>query len=479
MMKKAKSLLALILAMLIAFGGTVCAFAADPTEVEPNNEIATATELNLDKGIKGKISDADDKDVYALTIADGTGSGLITISLAHDVKTTADPVMSYFVVTALDAKKNVIDSVKSAGTDSKVSFDFSVNPGVYYIEVAMGNVLDETLEYTLSAKINKTALIETEPNDTTSQATSLKLSKKGETNLYYGAITEGDVDYYAVNFTSPVLASFGIYNTASKTGNYKATLIKVVDGIDGETIQKTVGTIEIKDGETVKDSPVFGVNGGVYFLKVEGVSKTTTGGYQVRVFAGSSSSTDEYEYNNEPKYANLLNEGKYFTANIFDETDVDVFKFKAPKKNNGYNVTLADFDSKKDVTNGQWIIEIENENGDVISAATTVLNSEKITVSTDVLAEGTYYITVTSGNVFTGETYKVSLDEKKKSEVEEDKDDGITTIQEFFANITSIDWSGFWKNFEGWFEYINIVGIVTDIMPGIVKMLSDLVFSKV
>ncbi len=478
MMKKAKSLLALILAMLIAFGGSICAFAAETAETEDNGAVETADTISLDSSIKGKISDADDEDYYALTIEDSTGSGLITISLAHDVKTNADPVMSYFVVTATDSDGNVIDYIKSAGTDSKVSFDFSVNTGVYFIKVEMGNVLDETLEYTLSAKINKTALIEKEPNDTTSQATSLKLSKKGESNLYYGAITDGDVDYYVANFTSPVLATFGIYNTASKTGNYKATLIKVVDGIDGETIQKIVGTIEIKDGEKVKDSPVFGVNGGIYFLKVEGVG-ASTGGYQVRVFAGSSSSTDEYEYNNEEKYANLLNEGKFFTGNIFDGNDVDVFKFKAPKKNNGYNVTLADFDGKKEITNGQWTVEVANENGDVICATTTVLNSEKVTVSTDVLTEGTYYITVASGNVFTGETYKIDLDEKKKSEVEDDKDDGITSLEEFFANIKAIDWSGFWKNFEGWFEYINIIGIVKDIVPGIVSFLSDLVFSKV
>ena len=479
-MKKAKSLLALILAMLIAFGGTVCAFAADPAEAEPNNAITTATELNLDKGIKGKISDANDEDYYALTVAE---SGLITVSLAHDVKTSADPVMPYFVATALSADgETEIDSVKSAGTDSKVSFDFSVNAGVYYIKVEMGNVLDETLEYTLTAKINKTALIEKEPNDTTSQATTLKLSKKGETNLYYGAITDGDVDYYAVTFDAPSLATFGIYNTASKNGNYTATLIKIVDGINGETLPKEVGVIEIKDGETVKDSPLLGVNGGKYYLKVEGVG-ASTGGYQVRVYAGSSNSTDEYEYNNIDKYANLLNAGKYFTGNIFADDDlykdVDVFKFKAPKKNNGYDIVLADYDGKKDVVNGQWTIEVTNENGDVINAKTTVLNTETVTVSTDVLAEGTYYITITAGNVFTGETYKVSLTEKKKSEVKDDKDDGITSFDEFIANIKAVDWSGFWKNFEGWFEYINIIGIVQDIMPGIISLLSDLVFSKV
>lgn len=472
-MKKVKSLLALILAMLIAFGGTFCAFAADDAETEANNDTATADVLGLGSSIKGKIAEAEDVDWYKFT---ATESGLITVTIAHDVKSGADPVMSYFVVSASDSLGNTIDSVKSAGTQASVSFDFSVNPGAYYIKVEMGSVLDETLEYTLSAKINKTALFEKEPNNATSQATALTLSKKGDTKLYYGAITEGDVDYYLVTFAKPSLAFFGIYNTASQTGNYKASLIKVVDGLNGETIDKIVGSITIEDGDTVKDSPLFGVNGGTYYLKVEGVGNST-GGYQVRVYAGDSNSTDEYEYNNEEKYANLLKAGKFFTGNIFDKTDADMYKFTVPEKNNGYEITVVDYDGKKDVTNGQWAIEITNENGDVVKEKVTVLNSETVTVSTDVLAKGTYYVKISAGNVFTGETYKVSLSEKKASDVQ-DKDDGVTSFEEFIASIKAIDWSGFWKNFEGWFEYINIVGIVKDIIPGIVKMFSDLVFSN-
>ena len=474
-MKKVKSLLALVLAMLIAFGGTVCAFAADNTESEENGTIETADVLAIGASVKGKIADADDEDFYKLTV---TESGLITISLAHDVKTGADPVMSYFVVTATDSTGKEIDSVKSAGTQATVSFDFSVNPGVYYISIEKGNVLDETLEYTLSAKISKTALFEKEPNNVTSQATALTLSKKGDTKLYYGAITENDVDYYLVTFASPSLATFGIYNTASQTGNYTATLIKVVDGLNGETSEKVIGSIEIEDGETVKDSPVFGVNGGTYYLKVEGVNKST-GGYQVRVFAGASNSTDEYEYNNEEKYANVLNAGKTISANISFAADVDMYKFTAPEKNNGYEISIADYDGKKEVANGQWTITVTNGNGDIVKEKVTAFNSETTTVSTDVLASGTYYISVAKGDVFTGETYKISLAEKKASSNTEDKDDGITTFEEFIAGIKAIDWSGFWKNFEGWFEYINIIGIVKDIVPGIVKILSDLVFSKV
>lgn len=473
-MKKVKSLLALILAMLIAFGGTICAFAAVPEEAEDNGSFEKANTLALDSSIKGNIADADDEDFYTFT---AVNSGLVTITLAHDVKTDADAAASYFEVTVYDLDKNVLDTIKSTGADASVSIDFSVIPGAYYIKVDWDRVLDETLGYVLSAEIDKNALFETESNNTPSQATALTLSKKGATKLYYGAITEGDVDYYLVTFEKPSLAFFGIYNTAAKPGSYKASLIKVVDGLDGATTEKTVGAITIGNGEEVKESPLFGVNGGTYYLKVEGVD-SSTGGYQVRVYAGNSNSTDEYEYNNEEKFANVINVNKSVTGNIFDASDVDIFKFTATKDNNGYEVTFADYDSKKDVANGQWFVEITDENGKVVANKVTVLNSEKAVIGTDSLASGTYFIKVTAGNVFTGETYKVTLAEKKASADNSEEDDGKTTVDEFISDIKGIDWSGFWKNFEGWFEYINVMGIVKDLMSSVMDFITTFIFAN-
>lgn len=474
-MKKAKSLLALILAMLIAFGGTVFAFAAeDPAESEENNTIATADVLGIGTSIKGKIADADDVDYYAIT---AENSGLITVSLAHDVKSNADATASYFEVIVYDAEEAQIDSFKSTGADAKVSVDFSVIPGVYYVLVKWDRVLDDTLEYVLSAKINQSALFETEPNDLVSQATALTLSKKGDNKLYYGAISAGDTDYYSVSFSKPSLALFGIYNTASKTGSYKASLIKVVDGVDGNPLEKVVGTIIIENGETVKDSPLFGVNGGTYYLKVEGIG-SSTGGYQVRVYAGDSNTNDEFEYNNEEKYANLVAQGKDVTANIFDKTDVDFFKFNVSNTNGGYSITVSDYDGKKDVTNGQWSVEVFDGNGNIIKEKVTVLNSEKYVIETDALANGTYYIKVTAGNNFTGETYKVSITEKKASASTDDKDDGVTSFDEFIDSIKSIDWSGFWKNFEGWLEYVNVIGIISDLMKSVADFITTFIFAN-
>ena len=111
-MKKAKSLLALILAMLIAFGSVVCATAVeDPAETEENGTIATADVFGLGTSIKGKLADENDADYFAFTAAD---SGLVTVTLKHDKKTGVDPVATYFAITVYDATgTNAIESAKA------------------------------------------------------------------------------------------------------------------------------------------------------------------------------------------------------------------------------------------------------------------------------------------------------------------------------------------------------------------------------
>ena len=53
-MKKAKAVLSLLMALVMALTGIITAFAADLEEKEPNNEMAKATVFALADTIKGK-----------------------------------------------------------------------------------------------------------------------------------------------------------------------------------------------------------------------------------------------------------------------------------------------------------------------------------------------------------------------------------------------------------------------------------------
>ncbi len=481
-MKTAKKLLALVLAMLVAMGSLVCASAVeDLSESEENNEFATADVFGIGTDIKAKLSDISDKDYFAFTAAE---SGLVTVTLKHDKKNAVDELATYFEAIVYDSGKNEIDSFKSKGDDAEKSISFSVTPGAYYVLVEKGSVVDTNLEYVLTASISKTALFEKEPNNISSFATPMTASKKGDPKNYYGAITSDDgldVDYYKVDINSETLVMFGIYNTASKSGNYKASFIQLVDGQYGQPLEKEIGSVIINEGESSKDSPNFGVDKGVYYLKVQGVGNST-GGYQVRVYDFNSNGSVglEHEYNNDAKYAQKIEIGKTITGELFDEKDIDVFYIDVPANNNGYEIILADFDGKKDVVNGQWFLEVSDKNGHIIEEKMTITNAESTVAETEALQKGSYYFEVSAGNVFTGETYKITIKEKKADPNKEPDPEkpSITTFTDLFKQLMNIDWSNFIKNFEGWFEFINIGGMLTDLLSSVAKFFTEFIMGS-
>lgn len=469
-MKKVKSILALLLALLLAMGSTVCASAATAAEEsEENGTIATADALALGTAMKGSIGvttaeGEEDVDFFKLTT---TSIGIVTVEFAHNVVTGASS--NYFKIAVVDAENNELAAFKSKGTDATVSGSFSAAPGTYYVKVESDTVHDATLGYTVTAKLNTSALVEKEDNGKVENATDMTVSVNGANKLYYGTITEGDVDYFKVTFTSPVLASIGIYNTFAEKGNYKATLIKVVDGATGGFDEKHIAAIEIKNTEIQANSTSIGVSGGTYYLRIEGVDGST-GGYQARVFGGGSNVNIEYEYNNEYSLANLVNLDKIFTANLFDAADEDCFKFTAAANNNGYKLTVASYDKAKEAVSGKWKLTMVNQQGKEITVAYNTADSTKLVAETAALEAGTYYVKVSAGTVFTNETYSISVSAAEKKAEE--------TKPSLIDRIKALDWSTFFENFTSWLPSVNMWGMVSDIYKSVAKFVTEFLFAN-
>ncbi len=468
-MKKANKILALLLALLLAMGSTVCAFAAEAEESADNSTIAAADALAFGTGVKGSISattaeGVKDVDYFKLT---STQIGLITVSFAHNVVTGADS--SYFNITVMNADEAEIAAFKSKGSDATVSTTFSAAPGTYYVKVESDIVHDATLGYTLTATINTAALVEKEENNKVENATEMALSVSGTNKLYYGTITEGDVDYFKVTFASPALASIGVYNTFAEKGDYKATLIKVVDGANGAYEEKAIAGIEIAKNAVQANSASIGVNGGTYYLKIEGVNGAT-GGYQARVFSGGSNVNIEYEYNNEFSQANLISVGKSLTANLFDADDVDCFKFVAGANNNGYELTVSSYDNAKEAVNGKWEISMVSQQGKEITLALDTADKTKLVATTGALEAGTYYVAVSADFDFTDETYSIGVKASEKK-AEESKPSLIDRIK-------ALDWSTFFENFTSWLPSVNIWGLVSDLFQSISKFVTEFLFAN-
>lgn len=473
-MKKTKSIIAILLALIVVMSCSMSAFAAtELTESEINDTYNTANAMGIANKIKAVLDDADDVDYFSFEIANPS---LITVNIEHAAITSASS--TYFTVDVINANGEDVVSFKSEGADAKTSSaPFAAEEGTYYVAVSMGQSHSATLEYTLSATIDTAANTEKEPNDIASKATAMTLSTSGSKKQYYGTIAnkddpsteeiEVDVDYYSLDIPAKGAIYFYLYNGTSAKGNYKATLYAYLDGSDGQPVAKALGSINITSNEATVISPSVGVNDGNYLLKVEGVNGSV-GGYQTRVYYLSDENS-EYEYNNVKEHANLITTSSHTYAALFDKNDVDFYKFNVTSANNGVKVKLAVNASYKDIE-GQWTVSIIAPNKSVI-AKFDATNSKAAEHATEKLEAGVYYISVEAGNVVSSSLYELTVSQNPASSTT--PDDGKDEPS-FIDQIKGLPWDDFAGNFAGWFENINILGIVTSIVASVSQVLTYL-----
>ncbi len=484
-MKKAKSILALLMAVLMLMSFGVTGFAIATEEEEENGSAKDATAFGFGTEIKGTLSSAEDVDYYSFTNKEG---GLASVTISHLESPDASKDFAYFEVTIYDSTETEIISFLSTGADEKTSSpSFSIDPDtVYYVKVEASTVYSESFGYSLTASFDKGAYSEKEPNNLAATATNLELSTKGVAKHYYGTISaptldeEGnvvsrDVDYYRVAPTKAGVIYIYLYNGASKRADYKATLYTHDEGKNGVLRAVPITSVSINSNQESVTSVRIGVDAKEYMLKVEGL-EGSTGGYRTRVYFAADSYAEK-EYNSETNDANLIKTGSHILGTISDKNDVDYYKFVATAKNNdGYKITLGanDANAKND---GSWYVTLYD--GSTIEAA-VVDKIQKIEVpagkateiKTSKLVEGrTYYIKVEGGATLNTELYKISI-----AEIPAEKKDEPATGTGFLDQIKAYI-ATFAKNFEGWFEQINVMGIVSSITSSVVKVITMLISS--
>ena len=480
-MKKFKSMLAVLLAMLMIFSCAAVSYATD----DGNGSAATAAKLGTDNaGVKEFIESADDKDYYYIIPDDG---GLATVALEHAAIAEAAAGSSYFKVEIFDGEETLIAEFVSEGNQAKaVSPKFAVSKGEkYYVCVSKGDVINSTLEYTVSASINNSALVESEPNDETGKATAIKLSEANnaqKTYRYYGNISsENDADIYKFTLSAPGLVYVYIYNSEnSDKGSFKATLGYSSEVAGGASVlNESLGTVEVKKADSYNAISDVGLGSGEYFVKVTGIGGSK-GGYSVIVINVPVSDA-ETEPNNIPETAdpapiNALEveaaKLKIVRACLNTADDVDYFKITVPSGSNGYNIKVA-ASAGASKTAGSWKVTVLSSAGKEIVAETTATDKAAATLTTDAgLAAGTYYIKVIRGTDYNPGVYTVSVQVKEKKADEGEKD------KSWIDKIKDLDWQGFVDNFATWIDEINILGLIGELtknLPDVFKIIKEVI----
>lgn len=478
-MKKAKSILALLLALIISVSGSVFAFAAQTAEEDAENSTpSTADVVGVGSSISAKLDTPTDVDWF---VFDAKDCGLATVTLSHNALEGADESASFFKVEVIGEDGVFIESFKSAGGQKDASVSFSVTPADYYISVQMDRQHLETLTYTVSVKLDKSALVEKENNNTYGDATPLTMANKTKPDtLYYGTIDKGseasgDVDYFKITVPADYLLYPSIYNTASNTGNYSLSIVETIDGDGGVTVERSLGTLKIAENEAQKDGSAIGVKAGTYYIKVAGI-EGSVGGYQIRIYGGSASKI-ETEYNNTSATADIIYVGSEITGSLFDANDVDCFEYTTKGKNGGYKITLSAYSKK--VTNGQWSLVMRNESDGQVCKLDATVNEAGV-AETDALPAGTYTIYVTKGNNFTDDIYTLKFEAKEvKDEPEEEEPANlIEQMMSFFKKIGDLNWGKFADQFMEWLPSVNVFGMIQDIMNSVIPFLTEFLFKN-
>lgn len=455
-MKKVKSILALLLSMLMVVGCIATASAATLEEAEPNNDAATATAVAIGSAIEGALSTATDVDYYSITTAK---SGLVTVTLTHDAVSGADASVSYFEVTVTNSSNNIVAAFSSAGSsssDSSSAFSVGANE-TYYVAVKAGTVYSGSLGYSVSAAIDTDVLSESEPNNTATAANALEISTTGNAKHYYGALSEGDVDYFKITVPSAGVVNLYLYNDAAEGGNYTATLQTYVEGTSGAQELADVTSIAIASSESSKIGPSVGLAAGDYIVKIEG----DIGSYRTRVLFRSNSSA-ESEINDTPIAADAISIGKEYKATIDEKADIDIFKFTAAADNDGYTVTFT-------ATNaGQWKVYVQNSDNETVKAMDVVAieGTKTFTVSTDDLKAGTYYIKVTAGATLDTGIYSLTVTANEPSD--DDDDSNLSLID----RIKALNWGALADNLKGWFEFVDVGTMLKSMVSSIVTVIT-------
>lgn len=454
-MKKVKSFIAVLMALIISMSFASMAFAADVSEADATNGVASGADaFAIGDTVTGKINSSEDVDFYTFTIAK---AGLLTVTLEHAAKEEATG--TYFTVEILDADSNAVASFAAAANKATVASPaFGASAGKYFVKVTKGSVCDTTVEYKLSAAINENALCEYESNNTREKATAIELSSKTSIKKYIGTLPAGatDVDYYKFSTEKAGYIYIFVENDADFKGGYAVELETYSEGSNGLAEWKNFGKFEVTKEDASIKSPCIGVAGkSEYYISVTG----TEGGYKLYVVFVEDAQS-EAEYNDAVAFATALPEKTLLYASTFDKNDVDFYEVKVTEKTK-YTVKVS-AEPQTVTTDAQWKVSVVNGKNEIVAGPVTATKNTAASVEISGLEAGTYYVKVEAGDILNTNLYTIEL-----------TNDGADTSNMSFKELLgSIKWATLLGNFSSWIGSVNFGKIVKEIAASIIALFS-------
>lgn len=351
-------------------------------EDEFNNNAQQAQVLKIGEKYTASLYTNEDIDMYKITSLD-----YFNIAFGLNMGYTTDTLNRDWIVTVYDSNLKEIYSFTTATEFSTINLPFS---GTIYIKVCAQNSYWDDLNniyYDLTVNAKTDELWESEYNNTTTTASTIKQGKKYSGNLY----VYNDTDYYKFKSTTNAFkVSFDIdLNEVSVDEIQRGWRITVYP-VDSSS---KIASFDVDAIGSFKTHTLSYPKGKEYFVKVEAISTSYAPEdqtYHITVEDATNGKNWELENGTTDfKSATAATDNKAYYGNIGNYYDSDYYKYTvaaAGKVKISFNRIESEMDERG------FKLELKKSSGTVVS---TKIVDDLINYSYTVsLAKGTYYLVI-------------------------------------------------------------------------------------
>lgn len=366
-------------------------------EIEPNNDLKKANDIDVNVKYSGTIIENDDVDYYRIYLNE---KGKIALKLTHP-KIDDDKV--FWRVSLFSQEENEIIGLNASGKNvDTISSSARVPAGVYYIKVSKD--YHSTEKYTISVAFEtEDDSYEDEPNDNlSSQAMNIQLDKTYTGNL----TTTQDVDYYTfslsekrkiwINYSHQKTSTTNTLWDVSLSGDSAGTILEFES--TGENANITSRSVRLPPGN--------------YYMKVSAYSWSDID-YSFCINSRKEGAETENEDNNDYGSATKIELGSSITGNIQSERDVDFYRIDI-KSTRSISISFAH--NQIDSGSSFWCLELYSD-----KSSNAIKNTENrstlyiqgddpnlISSQWSSLPAGIYYIKVYKNN-YCNDDYTITI----------------------------------------------------------------------
>lgn len=366
-------------------------------EAEPNDDIRSANEIEVNVKYSGVLSDSDDIDYYRFVLKK---KGRITVKFNHPKIDNSSVFWKVYLMSQDDTE---IVRVQVTGQAAETSSSTArVSPGIYYIKVEKYKYSDEKYMFTVMYEEEGDSF-ESEPNDNLStQAMQIVTDEEYTGNL----TSEADVDYFKFSMGEKrkVWVSF---SHDKMNENKRYWNVALFDDSDGNILEfDSYGQNGTMDSDSVR------LPAGDYYVRIK-KSYWIDMDYTFCVHSEVESGETEDEPNDDYGQATPVKIGTSITGNLQSNKDIDFYQFDLEE---AAAIEVVFGHGRSDSGSVFWKYSLFSETSSDALKDTGNSNEIKIKGNANdsvsnrwaVLSPGTYYIRV-SGNTYNNGDYVITV----------------------------------------------------------------------